>query len=87
MLFGARLYYSLSNNCLIFPETSVSMDLLIDPSFLCIKCLGIVTILCNLITESTVNPEPKEFSDSFLIIKSLSIKSSGILLEIKAIIT
>lgn len=43
--------------------------------------------LCNLITESTVNPVPMVFSDCFLIMMSLSIKSSGILLEINAIIT
>jgi len=73
MFFKARLYHSLSNNCLIFSETSIAMDSLIVPNFLFIIFFGIVTILCNLITESTVNPVPKEFSDFFLRIKSLSI--------------
>jgi len=87
LLFVAGRFHSLSNSWLILFLVSRTIVLLTNPNFLLIRPFGIVTILCNLITESTVNPVPLLFSECFLIMISLSIKSSGILLEIKAIIT
>lgn len=70
-----------------FPRITSSSPALILPNLLFISDFGIVTILCSRITESIVNPVPTQWSEFFMITKSLSTSSFGILLEIKAIIT